>query len=177
MPWTEDGKWEVAIRSRPIVIGSDHPKAPDAPPGTCRWCGEAIELTADAHHASRQRRYHRGDRSEVGDTDCLDKYLAHSRHDPRSALLAANPDTDLFCADCGVLCVRADRMNGEGCAPWDADHEVPLWKDGEHTLANLRMRCVPCHKDKTKREAAERAAIRRGDMPVDQLALGGTDGR
>lgn len=44
---------------------------------------------------------------------------------------------------------------------WDMDHLVPLWAGGENTVANCRVLCRECHKSKTRREAAERAAARR----------------
>ena len=57
--------------------------------------------------------------------------------------------------------------------PWEADHTVPLWKVDRSapdafrywTLANLQTLCEACHKAKTKREAAERAQIRRVSQP------------
>ena len=41
--------------------------------------------------------------------------------------------------------------------PCELDHEVPLWKGGADDDGNRRLRCLVCHKAKTKREAAERA--------------------
>lgn len=41
------------------------------------------------------------------------------------------------------------------------DHRVPLWAGGPNTLENLQTLCVPCHRAKTKREAGERARLRR----------------
>lgn len=59
---------------------------------------------------------------------------------------------------------------------WHVDHRVPLWK-ARHMpplqrieyfkLANLVTRCEPCHKLKTKREAAERAKF--NDMATGDL--------
>lgn len=55
---------------------------------------------------------------------------------------------------------------------WEADHIVPLWsvdRDAPDafrfwTLANLQTLCLPCHKAKTAREAAQRAASRRAPV-------------
>lgn len=55
-----------------------------------------------------------------------------------------------LCADCGKLW-RANRDH--------VDHEVPRWKGGSDEDGNLRLRCLECHKAKTDREAAERAAL------------------
>ena len=63
----------------------------------------------------------------------------------------ANPRGFLFerdggaCVDCGVV--------GE---PWEADHDVPLHRGGRHSPENLKTRCVPCHREKTKRENIRR---------------------
>lgn len=43
------------------------------------------------------------------------------------------------------------------------DHRVPLWAGGPNTLENIQTLCVPCHRAKTKREAADRAAARRAE--------------
>lgn len=65
------------------------------------------------------------------------------------ANVAVDRRGDTCCATCG----------SEG--PWEADHEVALEDGGEHTLANLRRRCVPCHRAKTAAENSARAAARR----------------
>jgi 5-methylcytosine-specific restriction endonuclease McrA len=43
---------------------------------------------------------------------------------------------------------------------WELDHIVPLIDGGDHGLANLQTLCTPCHKEKTVREARERAERR-----------------
>lgn len=56
-----------------------------------------------------------------------------------------------------------------GPMPWDADHVVPLWAVNRDepdafkywTLDNLQTLCDPCHKKKTKKEAADRAKMKR----------------
>ncbi len=98
------------------------------------------------------------------------------------------------CADCDALCmvrepkpeqrwtwarqydVYEPRLWGpwRHVLHWEADHDVPLWNGGAHDVANLRVRCGPCHKGKTRREATERAALRRPAVQVPrapQLAL------
>lgn len=65
-----------------------------------------------------------------------------------------------LCCDCGRLWL-AHRDH--------ADHDVPLWKveagiepepvGGVNGDANLRLRCWECHDVKSRREAAERAAL------------------
>lgn len=50
------------------------------------------------------------------------------------------------CVDCG----RVSSGN-------EIDHDVPLEQGGSNDMANLKVRCVDCHKAKTAREASERA--------------------
>jgi len=38
----------------------------------------------------------------------------------------------------------------------ELDHIVPLWAGGSNEVSNLQWLCVPCHRDKTAREAKER---------------------
>lgn len=108
----------------------------------------------------------------------------HSRtYQPRTAVRfrAGKLGDVLACVDCGL--VVEERRNGhwvelwrehatydekswrwvvDPAHPgWEADHEVPLEDGGEHSLENLRCRCVPCHRAKTARESAARAEIRR----------------
>jgi 5-methylcytosine-specific restriction protein A len=60
---------------------------------------------------------------------------------------------------------------------WHADHVIPLWSVDRTapdafsywTLANLQTLCAPCHKAKTKAEAAERAGRRHGPNAQSDL--------
>jgi 5-methylcytosine-specific restriction endonuclease McrA len=66
-------------------------------------------------------------------------------------------------------------------AGWHADHVLPLWKVDRTvpeafwfwTMANLQTLCLKCHAAKTKREAGERAALKRpqASLPFDQPDL------
>lgn len=44
---------------------------------------------------------------------------------------------------------------------WEADHELALDEGGKDELENIVTRCVPCHKGKTKEQAARKARIRK----------------
>lgn len=44
---------------------------------------------------------------------------------------------------------------------WQADHILEVVRGGSNDLANLQTLCVPCHKEKTKQLAKERAQERR----------------
>jgi 5-methylcytosine-specific restriction endonuclease McrA len=174
-------------RTRRGALFFDKPAAPDARPPYCRWCGDEIVLADPADYRRRQRNYHRGDEHEEGDRDCLHLWRASVTWDARVAVrrLAERAGRDaLACVDCGVVVEERDEQNGWVCTrwrdfderdpetgylgehvaigpPWEADHEVPLEDGGEHSLDNLRCRCVPCHRDKTAREGAARAMRRR----------------
>ena len=52
---------------------------------------------------------------------------------------------------------------------WEADHRVPLWAGGANDLTNLQTLCIPCHRDKTRAEARERADLRRQQDPQIQI--------
>jgi len=134
--------------------------------GVCCWCGEAIVLVdPERDYRRRSRTRHYGDEFEVGDRDCNRAFLRSYVFNERQLIkLRGDPE----CVDCGST------------GPWDADHEVPLWSGGGHDPVNIVRRCVPCHREKTKREASERAALRRQErglpepLPVvhpDQAAL------
>lgn len=41
------------------------------------------------------------------------------------------------------------------------DHVIPDWMGGEPTLANCQVICDPCHKAKTRQDAADRAKAQR----------------
>ncbi len=43
----------------------------------------------------------------------------------------------------------------------EVDHVRPLWAGGQHEWRNLTLLCQPCHRTKTKREAALRARAKK----------------
>lgn len=91
---------------------------------------------------------------------CVHDYLIASHQgDLRKALKRRDRGV---CAECGHTALN------EG---WAADHRVPLWSvPNVVTMAerafywgldNAQTLCIPCHTEKTSREAAERACIRK----------------
>ncbi len=125
------------------------PKAPDAPPGTCQWCGEPIVMHPTANGNHRRRVRHKGDAYEIGVRNCDREFRWALCFSARELIEKRG---DPVCVDCG----SSDR-------PWDADHIVPLGDGGAHHRDNLARRCRrPCHAEKTAREATERAAKKSG---------------
>jgi 5-methylcytosine-specific restriction endonuclease McrA len=123
-----------------------------SPPGHCRWCGEAV--TREDGTPNTRRRWH---------DPCLDEYRFRAWPDEARRVVFRRDHA--VCAACGVDCL------GEGL-PWAADHIVPLADGGPHELENLQTLCGSCHRDKTSREARERAARRReGGTDAGQLSL------
>lgn len=119
-------------------------------PGVCSWCGNEI---VDAQgKKNKRRRWHRA---------CLYEYrgMAWSGY-IRKKVFARDHG---ICAKCGTK------------GPWQADHTIPLWsvprpirvEDRERWfgLSNLATLCLPCHKEKTRAEAKERARIKRTQNP------------
>lgn len=152
----------------------EQPKAPDASPPFCRWCGEEIVLVEPVDYRRRTRNYHRGDEFEVGDFNCGAAYSRARTYEPRVAVFHREVEAHgvLACVDCGVVCAepnpdsRFPTMNlamAIEVTRWEADHDVPLEDGGPHTLDNLRCRCCPCHRAKTAAENRARAAKRRVD--------------
>lgn len=125
----------------------------------CCWCGEPIILADPKRdYRRRARTRHYGDEFEVGDRDCARAFLGSYFFNERQVIERRG---DPECVDCG--------NTGDW---WDADHEVPLWAGGGHDAVNIVRRCVPCHREKTKREASERAALRRKQRGVPEPPVG-----
>lgn len=140
--------------------------------GHCAWCGVPMWWTNKAGETKldKRRSYHRGER---GERDCR-KEVDHSyAFGGRDALFAQarNERTDeLRCVDCDTRCAHIGEEKhwhtGEVYrvwivdTEWEADHDVALEDGGEHVIENLRCRCGSCHRAKTGREAAARAAAR-----------------
>lgn len=57
--------------------------------------------------------------------------------------------------DCG-LCQECKRQ-GKTTVGSVVDHIEPLWKGGSDEPENKELLCIPCHDEKTAREAKERA--------------------
>lgn len=138
--------------------------------GWCTWCGLAV--------AKPRRTWHE---------ECFRRYQLHT--DPLVQRRHVTLRDGERCWDCGCLpmhwkkganaspCVAPGRPDhiGPYCTlerayALELEHDVPLWKVWGLPARrrrwyfgpwNLRLRCPDCHKAKSKRESAERAAVRR----------------
>lgn len=142
---------------------------PDAPWGTCRWCGRPI-LKKDGTQNLR-RRWH---------PDCHEEMLSF---DPRVLRDKVSDRDHGVCAACGFDCHLAERQMRQEYSRaraglrdgpdigrtlravgfdltrslWDMDHVVPLADGGGHALEWVWTLCQVCHKKKTALEATLRA--------------------
>jgi len=146
----------VALNRRPSIPFSD------APQGSCRWCGGEIlhETGPRKGDLNRRRRWH---------PDCAEQY---NQSDPRAARALVRKRDRGFCACCGLdTYALRRRIRGRGShrklrelgfqprrSLWELDHVLALVDGGGHELSNLQTLCVPCHRRKTRKEAALRRA-------------------
>ena len=151
-----EGDRGLALQRRPTIPFSD------AAQGVCRWCGVAILHDSGSRKGqpNRRRRWH---------PTCVEEY---NRSDPREARRWVRKRDRGFCASCGLdTYALRRRMRGRGShrklralgflprrSLWELDHILPLVEGGGHELSNLQTLCVPCHRQKTRREAALRRA-------------------
>jgi len=147
------------------------PMPPKPPKGYCKWC-EGIIAWGPAHQSKAgqpnlRRMWH---------APCARDYrIASFSHDQRMAIRRRG---DTKCADCQKPIFRLVVGHSGRSAlhyilgmDWDADHIRPLWSAPlrmtyAERLAwfgvdNLQMLCTPCHKEKSKLEAAARARMKR----------------
>lgn len=164
---------------------AEHRKPPMPPgfgaknePGWCRWCGREIWKNYATRKLSR-RRWHPA---------CLDQFFILTR--PEATRRAVWDRDEGRCYICGKQHQATPRLIwtdeygdiGKGTLPqshigwtlpsgWQAEHKVPLWKvahlpDAERLkyflLDNIGIACDrPCHENKTRAEATERAKLER----------------
>lgn len=66
-----------------------------------------------------------------------------------------------LCAGCGKTLVWAVIDGKRVYGPMVDEHILPLWLGGGNDLSNRELRCVPCAKAKTRKEAKERGHVLR----------------
>lgn len=127
----------------------------------CRGCGEVLKKPDGS--PMLQRSWH--DRATH---PCLDDYLAaRSARGLRDVIFRRDHGR---CAGCGRECAELYRNRWRNIYPWAADHRQPLWAGGSRSIANVQTLCEDCHKAKTAREAAARAASRQ-TATLERLGL------
>jgi 5-methylcytosine-specific restriction endonuclease McrA len=119
-----------------------------APQGTCRLC--AAPILASDGTVNRRRRWHQL---------CSDYYTLVT-HLEYALGVFRRLDGRLRCYACGYTRHEGSCRVGEH-RRFELDHIVPLRDGGSHGLDNMQPLCVPCHREKTAREAKERAYRRR----------------
>ena len=115
------------------------------PPGTCRWCNELTGLTPKGK--VKTSRWH---------SHCLQEYkLLFWPTTTRKAVWKRDAG---ICNECKTQCEKQN--NG-----WHLDHIKPLIEaKGDLSfwqMGNLQTLCKVCHKNKTSKEATERAIKRK----------------
>lgn len=149
--------------------------------GHCRWCARPIWLDQRRLRVNRRRSWH---------PDCLDQYLLLTRPERmRIFIWQRDQGRCYICGRVHKATIRALVEYGDGDRfallsewaytlitfdipnTWDVEHKVPLWKvaalpDVERIKYflpdNAALACRrPCHEEKSRREAAERAKFDR----------------
>lgn len=144
------------------LVGLDGIPCPDA---YGRWRGPEVLEAADAHERMRWR-WDDESRLAADLARRLDREAQERRRLPLQREIVQNHQAQW---DWRVR----ERAVPQGV---EYDHVVPLWRGGVNHLDNLQTLCVPCHRGKTAREAAERAAVRRSQRRAAeaQMSLGVT---
>lgn len=153
-------------------------KAPDAPKGTCRGCGATDlgknrtrwcsntcsdkfrELTyATFYRVSVWNRAH--GRCEGCGWNLkahiaqIKKWQAMCRQQIPDVNLATYFQFKTWISQ-AVAKVGGNASKGPSLGLWEVDHIVPLIEGGLHSLDNLRLLCIRCHKAETRALAARR---------------------
>ncbi len=165
------------------------------PPGVCRLCEKPI-TDADGKPNNR-RRWH---------PECVDTYRMTESGFARDKVFERDKGVCAKCGgrECGAdgvprLAAIKDRVPtvtydhefghlsycyvyfADVEPDWEHDHIIPLKDGGTFDLSNLQTLGPKCHKDKTAREAGERAKVRRLQVKhgttTDAAPLRSTDGQ
>ncbi len=148
--WWESNRIE-RDRKSDLVAHRRVPLPPHHGRGWCRWCAKRI---------TSGRRYNWHD-------DCLRQFLLHSDLNAQLKFLFARDGRTCAIEGC-------DRPGAE------VDHRIPLWSIRDlpewaripyYGPMNIWLLCWECHKAKSAREAAQRAAQRRDDIPAPDVGL------
>jgi 5-methylcytosine-specific restriction endonuclease McrA len=148
--------------------------AHSAKPGICVWCDDPLPRRPDGT-INKRLRWHEA---------CVEEYrIANFSSSQRDYVLQAYGGTCRACdqhyaarplliREMGNVALLG--AGGPHCVirfetGYEADHIVPLWSVDPRdpasfkfwTKENLQLLCLPCHRDKTKIETAQRAKVKR----------------
>lgn len=179
-PWpayvAQRRRWLLAEAANPLWLLKD-----ERGRALCRWCGKHLEGRRTSFCSGGKVRLARaGGILNPELWGCVEEWSL--RTVPRFARACVFERDRGVCAGCGIDCpgveARFHRQPGEdfdvwrerlraefvpvwgkwGGSVWEADHVVPLHRGGTGGLSNLQTLCVLCHREKSAREARERAA-------------------
>lgn len=163
-------RWLLAEAANPLCTRRD----PETGKALCRWCGAKLQgrrtsfCSGGRYRISREGVLMPGS----GPWGCVEEWSlrttpSYARH------IVLGRDRGM-CAGCGVDCLKLELQRGEkfdehrarvprawigsGGQTWEVDHVLALHLGGSGGLANLQTLCVPCHREKSAREARGRAA-------------------
>lgn len=145
----KDGSLPAYVKVAPHRCAARIARKDDVPRGFCRVCAQAVAATR-----GRVRSWHDGRALPDGgnEPNCLHAYKVATRPNYGRRIVAKRDGRK--CNACGVT-------RGLSYSYLHLDHIVPLADGGTATEENLQLLCPDCHKEKTAREATERARRRR----------------
>lgn len=144
----------------------------------CKWCGAVVpkgrrafctqlcahevQLRRDSWYLRRQVfERDKGICAQCGcDTEKVERVLRYAASSYYNMPCYERGGLDwLFTRAAGFIYDALDYKSAQ--TYWEADHIKEVVRGGEPYLDNIQTLCRPCHKQKTKRQAGERAAERR----------------
>ena len=153
--WTSKHKQTFGIKREDDKRDHRTPPKPKAyytqTKGMCRWCGKII-INPKTEEINMRKSWH---------SKCVEEYLfVYHQGEARKHIWERDAG---YCAGCGCKCKKRR---------WHLDHINPLYeqkdvKDEDIDYSywmpdNLQILCIDCHKEKTSKEATNRAEYRKG---------------
>lgn len=157
---------KASVRAFPMPIHANRGA------GWCRWCGLATDTARRTWHDACVREY------KLHTWPAVQIEFLKERDGPKCWDCDEAPEkwvrdpyvSTIWVADWPAGVPRPSYIGIRRALALELEHETPLWKtthlpDDERRRffgpENLRLRCAPCHAAKTKREAADRASVKR----------------
>ena len=141
--------------------------------GFCTWCGDELLVTEAGLEWAKQNLKPRDEVFKLAIGDKWPRVRSWHPWCVKAYMLRNNAGQTrwyVYQRDNGACAVEGCGQGDDGSIGrygcWEADHIVPLIDGGSFEVENLQTLCRKHHKEKTKREAGERAARRRGEALV-----------